>query len=62
MQALNEVVELYSDDLPSPLSVNAEVHMWLVKWLGKEKALKEADLSFFPHPFADFLHYSSNFL
>ena len=58
MQALKEVVELYSDDLPSPLSVNAEVHMWLVKWLGKERvdvpntaieALKEADLSFFPN-------------
>ena len=57
VQQLNEVVEFYHDDLPSPVCVNAEIHLWQVKWQGKEaadvpntaiKALKVADPSFFP--------------
>lgn len=58
MHQLNEVVEFYHDDLPSPTVVDAEAHLWQVKWEGKEaadvpnsaiKALKVADPSFFPN-------------
>ena len=39
MQQLDEVVELfYHNDLPSPACVNAESHLWQVKWQGKEAA------------------------
>ena len=33
MPQLNESVALYAYDLPSPHSLNAEAHMWQVKWL-----------------------------
>ena len=58
MQQLDEVAEFYNDDLPSSAGVSAEVHLWQVKWHGKDpasvpnsaiKALQQADASFFPN-------------
>ena len=56
---LNNLLELYSNDLPSPRSLNTELEVWKTKWLGDleqakelntpEKCLKIIDNDYFPN-------------
>ena len=38
-----DLVSLYEDDLPSPSSLNTELHCWSVKWCGRSEEAKELD-------------------
>ena len=60
LQLVEEVVELYRDDLPSSDVVAAETHLWQVKWQDKDvpnTAVKARPIFFPKHslPFAHIL-------
>ena len=56
---INDLVNFYEDDLPTPSSIDTELHCWSVKWRGKTdeandidtplKALNSTDSDFFPN-------------
>ena len=56
-EKFNDLINLYMDDLPSPLTLDTELHTWEMKWknaVGEvpnsaAKALKAIDKTFFPN-------------
>ena len=41
---INDLVNFYEDDLPTPSSIDTELHCWTVKWRGKTDEANDIDI------------------
>lgn len=42
---INDLLTFYEDNLPTPSSLDTELHCWTVKWKGKHEEAKVLDTS-----------------